>query len=179
MLQLAKALSKDDPRFFGGWVVAGVEAYVKGNAVRFNNKVVLSKATKAVLEVEGTTAFGTQIKKMRVFLVLPQTTTTGTPASDTVPQGRVLFAHYFTEQEVADYTAYTGDQNIIHQGPKPIVPGLCMLVWLQENLGLTALDWRVSFLNTVRTGELVSFYLLANQILACVDKTLAFTVKMQ
>ncbi len=179
MLELAKALAKNDTKFFGGWIVAGVEAHIKGNAVRFANKTVLSKAHKAVLDVEGTGAFGSLLKKLRVFLVLPtEANTAKQPTSSEPPQGRVLFAHYFTEDEVAAYTAYTGDENIIHKGPKPIVPGLCMAVCLQERLGLERLDWRISFLNTVRTGELVSFYLADGQITAYLDKQPAFVVKL-
>jgi len=178
MLQLAKALANNDAKFFGGWIVAGVEAHVKGNAVRFDNKTVLNKAHKAILDVEGTSAFGSLLKKLRVFLVLPTENTSPKPAEEQVPQGRVLFAHYFTEEEVANYVAYTGDENIIHKGPRPIVPGLCMAVFLQEKLGLSSLDWRISFLNVVRTGELVSFYALDDQILAYVDKTPVFVVKL-
>ena len=179
MLQLAKALANNDAKFFGGWIVAGVEAHIKGNAVRFANKTVLSKAHKAVLDVEGTSAFGSLLKKLRVFLVLPtEASAAKPPVSSELPQGRVLFAHYFTEEEVATYTAYTGDENIIHKGPRPIVPGLCMAVFLQEQLGLDRLDWRISFLNTVRTGELVSFYLADKEIKAYVDKQPAFIVKL-
>jgi len=178
MLQLAKALANNDAKFFGGWIVAGVEAHIKGNAVRFANKTVMSKAHKAILDVEGTSAFGSLLKKLRVFLVLPLDSANANKTTTEVPQGRVLFAHYFTEQEVADYVAYTGDENIIHKGPKPIVPGLCMAVFLQEKLELSSLYWRISFLNTVRTGELVSFYLSEKQIMAYVDKTPAFVVKL-
>ena len=179
MLQLARALANNDAKFFGGWILAGVDAQIKGNAVHFTNKTVLSKAHKAILDVEGTSAFGTSMKKLRVFLILPTDNTSSTVAQDEVPKGRVLFAHYFTPEEVAAYVAYTGDENIIHKGEQPIVPGLCMAAFLQEKLGLTSLNWRISFLHTVRTGELLSFYLLDNQILAYVDKTLAFSVKMQ
>lgn len=178
MLQLAKALANNDAQFFGGWIVAGVEVHIKGNAVRFANKTVMSKAHKAILDVEGTSAFGSMLKKMRVFLVLPSEPMINSNTESKVPQGKMLFAHYFTEEEVAAYVAYTGDENIIHKGPKPIVPGLCMAAFLQEKLELNKLDWRISFLNTVRTGELVSFYLLDKQIMAYADKTPAFTVKL-
>ncbi len=178
MLQLAKALAKDDPKFFGGWIVAGVEAHVRGNAVRFTNKTVLNKAHKAILEVEGTSAFGSVLKKLRVFLVLPTVSAESKAEAEQVPEGKVLFAHYFTEQEVAAYVTYTGDENVIHKGPKPIVPGLCMAAFLQEKLELSSLDWRISFLHPVRTGELLSFYSVANEIRAYVDKTPAFIVKL-
>lgn len=178
MLQLAKALANNDAKFFGGWIVAGVEAHIKGNAVRFANKTVMSKAHKAILDVEGTSAFGSMLKKLRVFLVLPSEPMVNSNTENDVPQGKVLFAHYFTEEEVAAYVAYTGDENIIHKGPRPIVPGLCMAAFLQEKLELNKLDWRISFLHTVRTGELVSFYLLDKQIMAYVDKTPAFIVKL-
>lgn len=178
MLQLAKALANNDAKFFGGWIVAGVEAHIKGNAVRFANKTVLNKAHKAILDVEGTSAFGSLLKSLRVFLVLPKEPAENKEAADSVPEGRVLFAHCFTEEEVANYVAYTGDENIIHKGPQPIVPGLCMAVFLQERLEFSSLAWRISFLHTVRTGELVSFYSVDKEIRAYVDKTPVFVVKI-
>lgn len=178
MLQLARALANNDEKFFGGWILAGVEAHVKGSAVHFTNKIVLSKARKAILDVEGASAFGTVLKRLRTFLILPVENTTDNLVEENVPEGRLLFAHYFTPQEIADYVAYTGDENIIHKGEHPIVPGLCMACWLQEKLGLDSLDWRISFLHKVYANELVSFYTKDDQLLAYVDKTLAFTVKI-
>lgn len=178
MLELARALPKDDEKFFGGWILAGIEAHIKGPATRYTTKTVLNKSHRAILEVQGTSVFGTELKKLRSFLVLPVAPVAGQTPLEGVPEGRLLFAHYFTPQEVSDYVAYTGDENIIHKGEQPIVPGLCMACYLQEALNMSALDWRISFLSIVRTGELVSFYQAEGQISAYVDKIPAFTVKL-
>ena len=81
-------------------------------------------------------------------------------------------------QEVRDYVAYTGDENIIHQGEHPIVPGLCMAAWLQQALQLTELDWRISFLAPVYTGDKLVVYAGEQELAAYVDGFKVFSIKL-
>lgn len=165
MLELARKLADCDASFFGGWIIAGVEAKIDGTAQRYENKLLMKKAHQSIFEVRGTTGFGTLIKKLRVFLVLP---TEGAHEAKDLPNvdfpGRLLEDYSFSLEEIRDYVAYTGDQNIIHQGDNPIVPGLLLLAHLQQTLNLDRLHWRVSFLAPLYVNEVASFYIKEGQI---------------
>lgn len=165
MLELAHKLADCDACFFGGWIIAGIEAKLEGPAQQYDNRIVMQKAHQSVFEVRGTTAFGTVTKRLRVFLVLPKE---GAHQAKELPNvdfpGRLLEECSFSLQEIRDYIAYTGDQNIIHQGEHPVVPGLLLLDHLQRFLGLERLHWRVSFLGPLYVDEVASFYEKEGQI---------------
>ena len=81
-------------------------------------------------------------------------------------------------QEVRDYVAYTGDENIIHQGEHPVIPGLCMAAWLQQALQLTELDWRISFLAPVYAGDELAVYAAEQELAAYVGGFKVFAIKL-
>lgn len=176
MLELARKLADNDECFFGGWIIAGVQVYINGPAEVLQNKTLLAKARKSILEVQG---FASEqlVKSLRVFLVLP----TGSAVKDSdaaaYDEALVQAHHVFTASEVQDYVAYTGDENIIHKGERPLVPGLCMLAWAQQELALTKLHWRVSFLSPVHAGE--ELVLVANEagFTAYANENVAFEIK--
>ena len=182
MLELAHKLADSDRKFFGGWVLAGVEAHIHGEATKLANHVLLTKERKSIIQVLGTitTAAGEQmVKELRVFLVLPKQKLGSKPAICEQPVGKLLIKHCFTKQEVRDYVAYTGDENIIHQGEHPIVPGLCMASWLQKALQLCELDWRISYLRPVYTGDELMIYATEKELTAYVDGFKVFNIKLE
>ena len=182
MLELAHKLADSDRKFFGGWVLAGVEAHIHGEATKLANHVLLTKERKSIIQVLGTitTAAGEQmVKELRVFLVLPKQKLGSKPAICEQPLGKLLIKHCFTKQEVRDYVAYTGDENIIHQGEHPIVPGLCMASWLQKALQLCELDWRISYLRPVYTGDELMIYATEQELTAYVDGFKVFNIKLE
>ena len=67
MLELAHKLADSDAKFFGGWVLAGVEAHIHGEAVKLENNVLLAKERKAMIQVVGTAADGSVAKELRVY----------------------------------------------------------------------------------------------------------------
>lgn len=176
MLQLAQKLADCDSHFFGGWILAGVEAHIKGRAVQLQNKTLMQKERQCIMEVTGTTAFGTKVKSLRVFMVLPQ----AAEAHDFEVEypGKLLFSHRFTLEEIRSYVAYTGDKNIIHQGEHPIVPGLCMAAYIQEAMGLEQLDWRIAFKSPVYAEEELVVYGNDKQLTAFVHTKVAFIIKL-
>ena len=181
MLELAHKLADSDQKFFGGWVLAGVEAHIHGVATKLENHMLLEKERKCIIQVRGTASpCGEEqlVKELRVFLVLPKHKLGSKPAQAETPAGKLLAEHCFTVQEVRAYVAYTGDENIIHQGEHPIVPGLCMAAWLQQSLGLKELDWRVSFLAPVYTGDELKVYATEQELTAYVGCTKVFLIKL-
>lgn len=181
MLELAHKLADSDRKFFGGWVLAGVEAHIHGQATQLVNNVLLAKERKSIIQVLGTvsTPEGERmVKKLRVFLVLPKAKLGSKPAAKEEPTGELVLEHSFTVQEVADYVAYTGDENIIHQGEHPIVPGLCMAAWLQQALQLQELDWRISYLRPVYAGDELKVYSSEQELAAYVQGFKAFSIKL-
>ena len=181
MLELAHKLADSDTKFFGGWVLAGVEAHIHGQANQLENRVLLEKETKCIIQVRGTTLVaGAEqlVKELRVFLVLPKNKLGTKTIEPEAPIGKLLVEHTFTVQEVRDYVAYTGDENIIHQGEHPIVPGLCMAAWLQQALLKQELDWRISFLTPVYTGDELKIYATEQELAAYVGSTKVFLIKL-
>ena len=181
MLELAHKLADSDRKFFGGWVLAGVEAHIHSQATQLVNNVLLAKERKSIIQVLGTvsTPEGERmVKELRVFLVLPKAKLGSKPAAQEEPTGELVLEHSFTVQEVADYVAYTGDENIIHQGEHPIVPGLCMAAWLQQALQLQELDWRISYLRPVYAGDELKVYSSEQELAAYVQGFKAFSIKL-
>ena len=181
MLELAHKLADSDRKFFGGWVLAGVEAHIHGQATQLVNNVLLAKERKSIIQVLGTvsTPEGERmVKELRVFLVLPKAKLGSKPAAQEEPTGELVLEHSFTVQEVADYVAYTGDENIIHQGEHPIVPGLCMAAWLQQALQLQELDWRISYLRPVYAGDELKVYSREQELASYVQGFKAFSIKL-
>lgn len=181
MLELAHKLADSDRKFFGGWVLAGVEAHIHGQATQLVNNVLLAKERKSIIQVLGTvsTPEGKRmVKELRVFLVLPKAKLGSKPAAQEEPTGELVLEHSFTVQEVADYVAYTGDENIIHQGEHPIVPGLCMAAWLQQALQLQELDWRISYLRPVYAGDELKVYSREQELAAYVQGFKVFSIKL-
>ena len=111
-------------------------------------------------------------------MVLPKAKLGSKPAAQEEPTGELVLEHSFTVQEVADYVAYTGDENIIHQGEHPIVPGLCMAAWLQQALQLQELDWRISYLRPVYAGDELKVYSSEQELAAYVPGVKAFSIKL-
>ena len=180
MLELAHKLAESDTKFFGGWVLAGVEVHIHGQAAELANKTLLEKERKCIIQVLGTSSgpAPTIVKELRVFLVLPKNKLGYKQAPAQKPAGELLVRHAFSVQDVRDYVAYTGDENIIHQGNNPIVPGLCMAAWLQQALRLTELDWRISFLSPVYAGEELSVYAGGGELMADVGSSKVFNIKL-
>lgn len=178
MLELAHKLADSDSKFFGGWVLAGAEAHIHGQAQQLENNILFEKQRKCIMQVLGTTADGSTAKELRVFLVLPKNKIGTKTKATSEPQGELLVKYSFSVQEVRDYVAFTGDENIIHQGKHPVIPGLCMAAWLQKALQLKELDWRISFLAPVYAGEELCVYCSENELHGYVKSSKVFSVKI-
>lgn len=177
MLELAHKLADSDAKFFGGWVLAGAEAHIHNKAKQLQNKVLLAKERKSMIQVLGTAADGSVAKELRVFLVLPRQELGAKPQPQQPPAGSLVAQHAFSTQEIAAYVAYTGDENIIHKGEHAIVPGLCMAAWLQGELQLAQLDWRISFLAPVRAGDELRVYAADSVLAGYVGAVNVFVIK--
>ena len=177
MLELAHKLADSDRKFFGGWVLAGVEAHIHGQATQLVNNVLLAKERKSIIQVLGTDQQQV-VKELKVFLVLPKQQLGSKAKVAEVPTGKLLVKHVFSVQEVRDYVAYTGDENIIHQGEHPVIPRLCMAAWLQQTLQLTKLDWRISFLAPVYAGDELAVYAAEQELAAYVGSFKVFAIKL-
>ena len=177
MLELAHKLADSDAKFFGGWVLAGADAHIHNTAENLHNQVLLAKERKSIIRVAGAAADGSLAKELRVFLVLPKHNLGTKPLEPVAIKGELVTKHSFTTQEIAAYVAYTGDENIIHKGEHPIVPGLCMAAWLQKELALKTLDWRISFLAPVYAGDELHVYRSEGLLTAYVGNINVFAIK--
>lgn len=177
MLELAHKLADSDAEFFGGWVLAGTEAHIHGRADTLTNKELLRKERKCIIQVLGETQSGATVKELRVFLLLPKQRLGSKEPLQEQPKGELAAEHCFTVEEIGAYVAFTGDENIIHQGDHPVVPGLCMAAWLQQALQLQELDWRISFLSPVYAGDELKVYRTENELRAYVGASKVFVIK--
>ncbi|MDO4922024.1 MAG: hypothetical protein Q4E64_09420 [Phascolarctobacterium sp.] len=177
MLELAHKLADSDAEFFGGWVLAGAEAHIHGHADILTNKELLRKERKCIIQVLGEAQSGGAVKELRVFLLLPKQGLGSKAPAQEQPQGVLAAEHCFTVEEIGAYVAFTGDENIIHQGDHPVVPGLCMAAWLQRALQLRELDWRISFLSPVYAGDALKVYRIENELRAYVGAAKVFVIK--
>lgn len=177
MLELAHKLADSDAEFFGGWVLAGAEAHIHGRADTLTNKELLHKERKCIIQVLGETRSGGAAKELRVFLLLPKKQLGSKEPLQEQPHGELAAEHCFTVEEIGAYVAFTGDENIIHQGNHPVVPGLCMAAWLQRALQLQELDWRISFLSPVYAGDELKVYRIENELRAYVGASKVFVIK--
>ena len=130
-----------------------------------------------MIQVLGTAADGSVAKELRVFLVLPKQGLGVKPQPQQTPTGTLVAQHAFSTQEIAAYVTYTGDENIIHKGEHAIVPGLCMAAWLQSELQLKQLDWRISFLAPVRAGDELRVYADSGVLAGYVGVVNVFVIK--
>ena len=176
MLELAKQLALFDQKYFSGWIIAGLDVHVHGKCKRFEMERLSEKVRSCVLEVRGYSDVQ-QYKSLRVTLVLPKGGAHAAARAE-APEGSPLTGHVFTQQDIADYVAYVGDENVIHKGEHAIVPGLCLLAWLQQDLMLSSLDWQVRFLAPVYAGDRVDFYLAPKLCRAFAGSQPVFEIKM-
>ena len=185
MLGLIRGLADCDERFFAGWVLARAQIAVGSRADEYINTVVLQKPRKVVMEVQGRRG-GIVCQRLRTLLLLPRESLTAghkrqildSTMSKMSPSD---FHHKFTQAEIDDYTALSGDDNIIHKASagRVIVPGLCMVYFLQRKLKLKELHWTVSFLSPVFADDDVYFYKEDNCILAYADNKSVFKIEVQ
>lgn len=185
MLGLIRGLAECDERFFTGWVLARAEIAVDGAADDYINTVVAEKPRKVVMEVQGRRG-GVVCQRLRSLLVLPRQSLAARAVKSSIPsigKGdlKAYMRHTFTQAEIDDYTALSGDDNIIHKASagRAIVPGLCMAYFLQQKLKLKELHWTVSFLSPVFADDDVYFYKKDSCIEAYADGILVFKIEVQ
>lgn len=190
MIDLARKLSDCDEEYFGGWVLAGVEIKLQGEATHLENSVLLAKGRRCDHEARGYNHKGELVQSLRLFLVLPKNigsavATNSLVGEESVAQkisgelaGELVYRHSFIPEEIHEYAAYTGDENVIHKGEHPLVPGICMLYALQRHLQLQELSWRASFLAPVYTGDELLVYRTEKGYTAYVGTNKAFVVKI-
>lgn len=64
--------------------------------------------------------------------------------------------HRFSREEIRQYIAQSGDLNPIHQGERPIVPGLCIAWYVQRTLACPSIHWKISFHRPVYAGDILT-----------------------
>lgn len=185
LLGLIRGLADCDERFFTGWVLARAEIAVDDTADDYINTIVAEKPRKVVMEVQGRRG-GSVCQSLHALLVLPKKKLAAQTAEASIqPAGLDVFKagmrHVFTQPEIDDYAVLSGDDNIIHKAgaSRAIVPGLCMVYFLQRELNLKRLHWTVSFLSPVFAGDEVSFSRKDGCIEAYAGGRLVFKIEVQ
>lgn len=175
MLNLARKLADCDQSLFDGWVIAGIEAVINTAADYYADNVIISKGRMSVITVQGYTEKAEIAEVLKVILLKPSAHIGLKKLA--VKQGSQLLQYSFSAHEVQEYITAVGDKNSIHQGKRPIVPGLLMLARLQQLLNLTYINWKVKFLESVYADQLVELYSSGDSINAYADDKLVFVIK--
>lgn len=175
MLELARASSYCDQDFFKGWVIAGVEVSINGEASQYTNELVLKSKRRCVMLVQGLDDDGRLQKQLKIVLILPRKVGQDNINSEII-SGELIGEHIFTAEEINAYTHLVGDENTLHSQPRPIVPGILLLNWLQQVTAAKFLHWKARFLQPVYAGELLQVYEKQEMLVGYVNSSKVFTV---
>lgn len=175
MLELARASSHCDQNFFKGWVIAGVEVNINGQASKYTNELVLKNKYRCIMLVQGFDDDGRLQKQLKIVLILPRKVGQDNINSEII-SGELIGEHIFTAEEINAYTNFVGDENTLHSQPRPIVPGILLLSWLQQITAAKFLHWKARFLQPVYAGELLQVYEQQEMFVGYVNGLKVFTV---
>ncbi len=175
MLELARASSYCDQDFFKGWVIAGVEVSINGEARQYTNELVLKSKRRCVMLVQGFDDDGRLQKQLKIVLILPRKVGQDNINSEII-SGELIGEHIFTAEEINAYTHLVGDENTLHSQSRPIVPGILLLNWLQQVTAAGFLHWQARFLRPVYAGELLQVYEQQEMLVGYVNSSKVFTV---
>lgn len=182
MLKLIQELANCDEKFFRGWLLVKANMQILGTAHKFTHKILWQRQRKCLILVEGFNNDGKCMQSLQVLLLLlPKSLTINNlPINDeviyTLPH--IISQHTFTKREIDDYILLSGDKNIIHQGANPIVPGLCMVYFLAQNLHQDTLHWQIRFNAKVYAEDKIIFTKEAKHIKAYANDKLVFSIKI-
>lgn len=156
MMQLIRKLSECDAYNFSRWLLADAVVCLDGPAQSFSLELCRKTARRAVLQVFGWDSRERCCQSLTVLL-LNGDCKYGSMTSRPVKKrasGTTIWQHAFSLGEIQTYLAWSGDMNEIHQGDRPILPGMCLLAALQNQLAVSDLHWRCKFRRPVYLGEL-------------------------
>ncbi len=162
MILLLRSLSSCHPDWFRQWLLVQARMSLHGSAQSAAAAVTRRTARRAVLSAAGKDENGRICQQIEIGLYRPAgfPAPGKTPADCPAPRPALplVWRHTFYPAAIQDYLRRSGDTNPIHGGPRPVVPGLCLIEALYRPLALPALDWRISFLSPVYGGDTVYFY---------------------
>ena len=157
-----------------------VQIDITGSAERVSTYLGKSKCTCQVLGVEGKNSKGIVCQRLQCILCPPvHDKTVGETAKATMGWQNLpcIVSHAFSREEIWRYIVQSGDTNPIHQGMHPIVPGLCMVWYLQRVLAISALHWKASFHAPVYAGDVWTIVQDAKQMVGYVNKKRVCTIR--
>ena len=67
-----------------------------------------------------------------------------------------LYSQFYTAQEISEFTKDAGDDNSIHKGENPVVPGLLMLEDLLKKISKDKGHFSITFEKPVTAGQTIS-----------------------
>lgn len=175
MLELARASSHCDQDFFKGWVIASIEVSINGQASKYTNELVLKNKYRCIMLVQGFGDDGRLQKQLKIVLILPHKVGQNNINSE-ILSGELIGEHIFTAEEINAYTNFVGDENTLHSQPRPIVPGILLLSWLQQITAAKLLRWKARFLQPVYAGKLLQVYEQQKLFVGYVNGLKVFTV---
>lgn len=178
MLELARASSRCNQDFFKGWVIAGADVAITGKAKLYNNEMLLQNKSRCVMLVQGRDDGGKVQKQLKLVLLLPRQIGVSAAAAER-PEGNFVYEHIFSPEEISTYTARVGDENTLHSQPRPIVPGILLLSWLQQAAAAEFLHWKTRFLQPVYAGEQVTVYKQHGMLTGYVNGIKVFVINQE
>lgn len=155
MMQMIQQLAACKSYNFSGWFLAEASLCLEGKAHSFSLEICRKTERRAVLQVLGWDEGGRCRQSLTVLLVKPLSLSREIISAEAegAPDGEVLWRHVFSDEEILDYLAISGDANEIHRGKGAVVPGLCFLERLLSSLDEDDLRWRCKFRKPVYAGE--------------------------
>lgn len=180
MMPLIQELAQCDQSLFYGWRIGSVRIDMAGQAARFLSHIAPIRHGCCVITIQGIQEDSCICQQMQCVVCQPRAKSQKTHKTMSLYPGgqqrRIL--HTFSREEIQQYLIQSGDDNPIHQGTHPIVPGLCILWHLQQDLAISSLHWKASFHAPVYAGDTVTVVQEAKRWHGYVRTHRVFTIQL-
>ncbi len=182
MLQLIQGLARCNQEKFYGWRIGAATVDIEKEACCYLSTSEQSRHACRVLTVEGMTKDKAVCQRLQCLVWPPaaeECKEAGTPDIRAYPNAVYRLQHCFSREEIRQYIVQSGDLNPIHQGERPIVPGLCIAWYVQRTLACPSIHWKISFHRPVYAGEIWTMMQDKKQLIGYVHDKRVCTIRIK
>ena len=181
MMSMIRELAKCNQALFYGWRIGMVRIDITGQASHFVSQMAPMRHSCRRITIQGTNENGCICQQMQCVVCQPkEKSSKAHTAAAQLQTGQVrIVSHAFSKEEIQEYLGQSGDSNPIHHGEHPIVPGLCILWYIQQTLAVSPLHWKTSFHAPVYADDTVTVVQEAGRWYGYVRDHQVFTIQIR
>lgn len=180
MMPMIRELARCNQALFYGWRIGTVRIDIAGPASHFVSKMTPVRHSCRSIIIQGINENGCMCQYMQCVVCQPKAASPKAhPSISDLPAGQArMVLHVFSIEEIQQYCIQSGDNNPIHQGEHPIVPGLYIAWYIQRTLAVSLLHWKVSFHAPVYADDTVTVVQGAGRWCGYVQTHQVFTIQL-